>query len=88
METTAVYDINSSKKKDGKSNRQTKKQNETSISEPNNHENLKKTFSNIQKAKKIVKDRLIVWNCCFCPHLQSIDCCNSCEVDIQSHIGV
>lgn len=60
----------------------------SSISENNDHKELRKTVSNFQKAKKIVKEKLLVWNCCFCPHLQSIECCNSCEVDIQSHVGI
>ena len=59
-----------------------------SISETNDHGKLRKTLSNLQKAKKVVKDQFLVWNCCFCPHLQSIECCNSCEVDVQSHIGI
>jgi hypothetical protein len=63
----------------------TKLQKETSISESENHVKLSKTFSNLHKA---VKDKLIVWNCCFFPHLQTIDCCNSCEVDVQSNLGL
>lgn len=80
MEAVSISEENTGKKKASKSKTNPKK--ETSISETNNHEELRKTFSNFQKAKKVVKDRLIVWNCCFCPHLQAIDCCNSCEVDI------
>lgn len=56
---------------------------DSSISEDVTHNTLKETFSNLSKT---VKDRLIVWNCCFCPGLKTIDCCNSCEVD--THLGV
>jgi hypothetical protein len=86
MESTAVYVDENSKKKYEKS--KMKLPEETSISETNNHEKLNKTLSNLQKATEIVKERLIVWNCCFCPRLQAIDCCNSCDVDIHSHIGI
>jgi len=58
---------------------------------PQNGENkikIEKTFSNLQKVKKVIKDRLFIWNCCFCPHLQSVECCKSCEIDVQSRIGV
>jgi len=64
---------------------------ETSTTTPKNEKNkikIEKTFSNIQKAKKVIKDRLFIWNCCFCPHLQSVECCRSCDVDVQSHIGI
>lgn len=59
----------------------------TSKNEENKNK-IAKTFSNIQKAKKVIKDRLFIWNCCFCPHLQSVECCRSCDIEVQSHIGV
>jgi hypothetical protein len=64
---------------------------DTSKTKPENGKNInkiEKTFSNIQKAKKVIKDRLFIWNCCFCPHLQSVECCKSCEIDVQSQIGL
>jgi hypothetical protein len=51
------------------------------ISDVDTHAQLRKTMSNLSKT---VKDKLVVWNCCFCPGLRNIDCCNSCEVDIHS----
>jgi hypothetical protein len=83
MESTPVDDNDCDMKKS-----KLKTQKETSISDTNTHEKLNKTLSNFQKAGYIIKERLIVWNCCFCPRLQAIDCCNSCDVDIQSHIGI
>jgi anaerobic ribonucleoside-triphosphate reductase len=56
--------------------------------ESENDKKLKKSTSNIQKVKNVIKKRICIWNCCFCPGLQSIDCCNSCDFDLQSHLGI
>lgn len=74
----------SSKNKKQKKKTNTTEREPSTISEANNHSQLRKTMSNLSKN---VKDRLIVWNCCFCPGLKNIECCNSCEVDIQSQLG-
>jgi hypothetical protein len=64
---------------------------ESTISLPQNKENknnIEKTFSNFQKAMKVIKDRLCIWNCCFCPQLQTIVCCESCDIDVHSQVGL
>ncbi len=53
-----------------------------------NDKKLTKSFSNMQKVKNVIKKRICIWNCCFCPELRIIDCCNSCEIDIQPHFGL
>jgi hypothetical protein len=53
-----------------------------------NHTPIQSRTSNIQKVKNVIKKHFFIWNCCFCPQLHVIDCCTSCEVDVQSHIGL
>lgn len=61
-----------------------------SISAENDHVNvhrqISKTVSNFQKAKKVIKKYLCICLCCFCPKLQVIDCCGSCEIEIQNNL--
>lgn len=52
------------------------------------HEKVERTTSNYQRVKNVIKEKFFVWNCCFFPQLQFIECCNSCEVDVQSHLGL
>ena len=50
------------------------------------HPQISKTTSNFQKAKKVIKKYLCICLCCFCPKLQLIDCCSSCEIEIQNNL--
>lgn len=52
----------------------------------NDHPQISKTTSNFQKAKKVIKKYLCICLCCFCPKLQLIDCCGSCEIEIHNNL--
>jgi hypothetical protein len=61
---------------------------DVNINKIENDKKLSKSFSNMQKVRNVIKNRVCIWNCCFCPKLQFIDCCNSCEIDIQTQVGL